>query len=219
MPHRKIDIASVAGPVIALAGILGGLLLERGRIADLAQWTALLIVFGGTFGAVAASTPPANLRSAARRCRCLLFGTARDSPATIASPMHFAFLARRGGVASMEAQAERMEDPVLRKALLLAVDGVDASEIRGQLEARRPVPGRARRRRRTRLRERRRIRAHRGNHRRGSGADPGDEATGRHRTGGPRRRGSVRGDDLWRGSRQPAPAACRRPHPDAGPPR
>jgi len=34
----------------------------------------------------------------------------------------------------MEDQAEQVQDPFLRKALLLAVDGADASEIRGQLE-------------------------------------------------------------------------------------
>jgi chemotaxis protein MotA len=48
--------------------------------------------------------------------------------------MHFVFLARRGGVTSMESQAEQVDDPFLRKSLLLAVDGIGVSEIRGQLE-------------------------------------------------------------------------------------
>jgi chemotaxis protein MotA len=48
--------------------------------------------------------------------------------------MHFVFLARRSGVTSMETQAERVQDPFLRKALLLAVDTADAAEIRAQLE-------------------------------------------------------------------------------------
>lgn len=133
-PQRRIDLTSLGGLVIALAGILGGLLLERGQLADLAQWTALLIVFGGTLGAVVASTPPGNLLSAVRRCRSLLFGAARDNQATVATLMHFVFLARRGGVTSMEGQAEKVQDPFLRKALLLAVDGADASEIRTQLD-------------------------------------------------------------------------------------
>jgi chemotaxis protein MotA len=131
--RRKVDLTSIGGPLIALAGILGGLLLERGQIADLAQWTALLIVFGGTLGAVVASTPPGNLLSAGRRCGTLLFGET-GGYRTIASLMHFVFLARRSGVMSMEAQADQVQDPFLRKALLLAVDGVDTSEIRGQLE-------------------------------------------------------------------------------------
>jgi chemotaxis protein MotA len=131
---RRIDPTSLAGPVIAFAGILGGLLLERGQIADLAQWTALVIVFGGTLGAVVASTPAGHLASAARRCRSLLFGARRDYQATVENIMHFLLLARRGGVTAMETQAERVPDAFLRKALLLAVDGADAAEIRAQLE-------------------------------------------------------------------------------------
>jgi len=132
--RRRIDPTSLAGPVIALAGIVGGLLLERGQISDLAQWTALVIVFGGTLGAVVAGTPAGHLASAMRRCRSLIFGARRDFQSTVDSLMHFVLLARRGGVTSMETQAERVEDPFLRKALLLAVDSADASEIRAQLE-------------------------------------------------------------------------------------
>lgn len=131
---RTLDLTSVAGPMIALAGILGGLILERGQIADLAQWTALVIVFGGTLGAVVASTPPGNLFSAIGRLRSLVFGARHDYRATIDSLMRFVVLARRGGVISMETQAEQVEDPFLRKALLLAVDGADSNEIRAQLE-------------------------------------------------------------------------------------
>lgn len=131
---RTLDLTSVAGPMIALAGILGGLVLERGQIADLAQWTALVIVFGGTLGAVVASTPPGSLFSAIRRGRSLIFGARRDYRSTLDTLMHFVVLSRRGGVASMEGQAEQVDDPFLRKALLLAVDGADSNEIRAQLE-------------------------------------------------------------------------------------
>ncbi|MEI9973601.1 MAG: flagellar motor protein [Ignavibacteriota bacterium] len=127
-------MTAFAGPILALAGILGGLVLEKGQIADLAQWTALLIVFGGTLGAVVAGTPTGNLVSAARRCRSLFLGARHDYRGTIDSVMHFVMLSRRGGVLSMETQAEKVEDPFLRKALLLAVDGADVAEIHAQLE-------------------------------------------------------------------------------------
>ena len=48
----KLDLASLTGIGLALAGILGGLILEKGSIQDIAQFTAALIVLGGTFGAV-----------------------------------------------------------------------------------------------------------------------------------------------------------------------
>src|SRR6185437_10458591 len=51
------DFATIGGLAVALLGILGGLILEKGEIADVAQGTAALIVLGGTFGAVLVSTP------------------------------------------------------------------------------------------------------------------------------------------------------------------
>src|SRR4051812_2340694 len=58
------DIATLAGIALALAGIVGGLLLENGSIQDIAQATAALIVLGGTVGAVLVTTPmPVFLRA------------------------------------------------------------------------------------------------------------------------------------------------------------
>ena len=51
-PSSKPDIASLAGLVIAFGGILGGLLIEGGKLKDISQFTAALIVMGGTAGAV-----------------------------------------------------------------------------------------------------------------------------------------------------------------------
>ena len=46
-----------AGIGLAIAGIIGGLLLEKGSIQDVAQGTAAMIVVGGTLGAVLVTTP------------------------------------------------------------------------------------------------------------------------------------------------------------------
>src|SRR3982751_1427045 len=60
----KPDIATAAGIVLALAGILGGLILEKGQIQDIVQGTAAMIVLGGTFGAVLITNPlPVVLRA------------------------------------------------------------------------------------------------------------------------------------------------------------
>lgn len=133
-PRRKIDITCFAGPLIALAGILGGLVLEKGRVTDLAQLTALLIVAGGTFGAVVASTPRAQLISAARRSLSLPFVAAFDCKTAAQRIMDYVLSSRRSGIAAAETEALAEADPFLRKAVLLAVDGANAAEIRAQLE-------------------------------------------------------------------------------------
>ncbi len=51
------DIATLGGLLLAAGGILGGLVLEGGKLTDIAQVTALMIVLGGTIGAVMVTTP------------------------------------------------------------------------------------------------------------------------------------------------------------------
>lgn len=131
---RKPDYATIAGLGLALAGILGGLVLENGQIQDVAQVTAFLIVFGGTVGAVLVSTPAATLIRAFKHSSVIFFEEPRNDQALVAQILHFAMLARRGGIISIEAQALGVEYPLLRKGLLLAVDGVDTMEIRRQME-------------------------------------------------------------------------------------
>src|SRR5690242_20624527 len=70
------DLATLGGIALALAGILGGLILEKGQISDVIQGTAALIVLGGTVGAVLVTTP---LDVAARAFRAL--GSAFLEPA------------------------------------------------------------------------------------------------------------------------------------------
>ncbi len=58
------DIATLAGLALALGGIIGGLVLEGGKLGQILQPTAAMIVFGGTFGAVMVTMPlPALTRS------------------------------------------------------------------------------------------------------------------------------------------------------------
>src|SRR5579871_2016648 len=65
-PSLKPDIATLGGLVLAAGGILGGLVIEGGKLTDIAQVTALMIVLGGTIGAVMVTTPLKTLIKAAK---------------------------------------------------------------------------------------------------------------------------------------------------------
>lgn len=120
--------------VLALGGILGGLLLEGGKLKDVAQFTAALIVLGGTAGAVMVSTPMAVLAGAARRLMGVVFDSAKPLDSLVEELIDYATKARKQGLVSLEQQAMAAEDPFLRKAMNLAVDGTDIQEIRKMLE-------------------------------------------------------------------------------------
>ena len=62
-----MDKATVGGVLIALGGILAGLLLEGGNLGQILQPTAAMIVFGGTLGAVLIQFPLPVVLGALRR--------------------------------------------------------------------------------------------------------------------------------------------------------
>jgi chemotaxis protein MotA len=132
--RKKPDFATCGGLLLALSGIIGGLILEGGKIQDVAQITAAVIVFGGTLGAVLVTTPPAVLRSAAKKLKVIFFNEIQSPPAVIDEIIRYATKARKEGIVSLEQEADAIEDPFLRKALSLAVDGMDLKELRKMME-------------------------------------------------------------------------------------
>ena len=130
----KIDLATLFGLLVALGGIVGGLLLEGGKLSDISQLTAAMIVLGGTIGAVMVTTPLSTLKAAVHKLPSVLWQPNLSVDQTMADILSFAARARRSGVVSLESDAEEISDPFFRKALLLAVDGTDLKVVRRVME-------------------------------------------------------------------------------------
>jgi chemotaxis protein MotA len=130
----RLDFATVAGIAIALGGIVGGLVLEKGDVADIAQITAAMIVLGGTCGAVLVTTPMSVALRALRSLRAIFFETTGGAAEIIAKLIYFSGEARKNGIVSLEQAAATISDPFLRKAMSLAVDGADLQDLRRMME-------------------------------------------------------------------------------------
>jgi chemotaxis protein MotA len=128
------DFASILGIVVALGGIVGGLVLEGGKISDITQVTAAIVVLGGTLGAVMVTCPLASLIGAATSLKKVFFEESIQSEAAVEEIIAYATKARKNSIISLEADLDKIEDPFLRKALSLAVDGTDLHELRGMME-------------------------------------------------------------------------------------
>jgi len=128
------DFATVGGILLAFGGIVGGLLMEGGKIKDISQITAAFIVLGGTFGAVMVSTPIRVLNGAALRLIHVLMDQTQSADTAIEDLIGYATKARKNGLVSLENEALEIQDPFLRKALTLAVDGTDLQEIRNMMQ-------------------------------------------------------------------------------------
>jgi chemotaxis protein MotA len=133
-PPARPDFATIGGILLAFGGIVGGLLMEGGKIKDISQLTAAFIVLGGTFGAVMVSTPIRVLNGAALRLIHVLMDRTQSPDAAIEELIGYATQARKNGLVSLESEALEIEDPFLRKALTLAVDGTDLEEIRNMMQ-------------------------------------------------------------------------------------
>ncbi len=129
-----MDASSLGGILLALAGILAGLLLEGGHIGQVLQPTAAMIVFGGTLGAVMLQFPLRTVLAASRRLMRIFFHKNGGGEALLRQIVAFANKARRKGIVSLDQDLPQVADPFLRQALMLAVDGTEPSELRRIME-------------------------------------------------------------------------------------
>jgi chemotaxis protein MotA len=125
-----MEKAGIGGALLALAGIIAGLLLEGGNLKQVLQPAAALIVFGGTLGAVLLQFPLVTVLAAFGNLGSLFAAQTRRDAELIRRLVSFANKARRQGVVSLDADLAAIEDLFLRQTLMLAVDGADPADLR-----------------------------------------------------------------------------------------
>ena len=129
-----IDKASIIGPVLACGGIVVGLSLEGGKIMQIIQPTAALIVFGGTLGAVLLQFPLAVVLAAFGSLAGVFMPVDVEPLQVIREMVGYAHKARKEGLISLDKDLNRVKDPFLKKSLMLAIDGTEPAELRKIME-------------------------------------------------------------------------------------
>ncbi len=129
-----MDKSTLVGLVLAVGGILLGLMLEGGNLGQVLQPTAALIVLGGTLGAIFIQYPGTVALRAFRRLAQVFVEPAQDAQSTIEVLIKYANLARREGIISLDKELVNIQEPFLHRALMLAVDGTDPQELRNIME-------------------------------------------------------------------------------------
>ncbi|HTD97315.1 MAG TPA: flagellar motor protein [Edaphobacter sp.] len=125
-----MDIASIGGIALAFIGILAGMMIEGGSISQITQPTAALIVIGGTAGAVMLQFPIKIFLAALKQVFRIFISNHSDGEETLKQLVQFANKARKSGIVSLDQDLATIEDPFLKQALMLAVDGTEPSEVR-----------------------------------------------------------------------------------------
>jgi len=130
----SVDKSTLGGILVALLGLGCGLLLDGGRIAQVIQPTAALIVFGGTIGAVMVQFPLPVVAQAFLHLKDVFLNSKSESDALVENLLRYAYKARKEGILSLDSELAKIHDPFLKESLMLAIDGVSASDLRKMME-------------------------------------------------------------------------------------
>jgi chemotaxis protein MotA len=132
--RQTMNRGTLGGILIAILGIAVGLYLDGGKIGQMLQPTAALIVFGGTIGAVMVQFPFSVILKAAGQLQTVFLRSADPAPQLIKNLTRFAAKARRSGLISLDPELESIQDPFLKQSLTHAIDGALPEELRRTME-------------------------------------------------------------------------------------
>lgn len=129
-----MDLLSVIGLIVGVGAILGGQALEGGHVSSLMNGPAILIVLGGTFGAVMLQSPMAVFMHSLQMFFWVFTPPRLGAAVMIEQIMEWSNIARKEGLLGLETIAEIETDSFARKGLQLLVDGSEPEVIRRVME-------------------------------------------------------------------------------------
>lgn len=129
-----LEIMTPAGILFATVCLITGFLLEGGELSALVAPTAFIIVIGGTLGATVVAFSTTEVLSLPNLIKTAITKKLPDFTETINLIVELAEKARREGLLYLDSQLETVDDPFLRKAMQLVVDGTDPEMVRSILE-------------------------------------------------------------------------------------
>ncbi len=129
-----MDFLSIFGLIVGISAILLGQYLEGGTISTLVNGPAMLIVLGGTLGAVMLQSPFAVFMRSVRMSTWIFVAPKYQIEKTIDKIVSWSNIARKEGLLGLENIEEREQNLFARKGLQLLIDGSEPENIRTILD-------------------------------------------------------------------------------------
>ena len=127
--------SSAIGLVVAIVGLYLGATMEGSNPMAILSPSAMLIVLGGTLGAVIIGTSFASITNIPKMYMKAFNPPQHDLNAKVAELVGYAEAARRDGLLALDEVTSTIEDPYTRKGLQLVVDGTDPDLVADILES------------------------------------------------------------------------------------
>lgn len=128
-----MDISTLAGLVSGTVFIVVSILLS-GRLGLFFDIPSVMIVIGGSIAALLVAYPMPKFLASIKTIKFAFINITLDPNALIQQINEFALLARKEGLLALEEKAQNVDDPFLKKGILLVCDGTDPDLVRSILE-------------------------------------------------------------------------------------
>ena len=123
-----MDFATILGMIVSF-GLITTALAFGGDISIFFNPQGLLIVLGGSFGALLTNYPLGAVLKTGALIRKTLVVTLPSGKQVSEQFLEYSYLARREGILALEPIIKKTTDPYLRKGLQLTVDGLEPETI------------------------------------------------------------------------------------------
>lgn len=132
-----MDLATIMGLVLCVVFIFVGIISgDQGvsAIGNFGDVSSVMVTFGGTFSCLLVFTTISDYISSLKACRIAIKQPQLNETATIRKIIELSNVARKEGLLALEEAANDLEDPFMKKGILLIVDGTDPELVRGIME-------------------------------------------------------------------------------------
>ena len=129
-----MDIFFIIFTVLGFGSVIGGFVLEGGHLAGLLSPTSILIILGGTMGAVGISFPKDELMQIPKIFKVIVKEQKYDYVVLMERMKAMCVQVRQSGLLSLESQIDAEPDSLMRKGMRLIVDGTSPAYTREALE-------------------------------------------------------------------------------------
>jgi len=131
---RKLDLSTIFGFIVGVGSLLASIELEHGNVMSYFNISAGLIVFGGTIGASMVAFPMSVVKRLPKMIMMSFREPVMDPAGVVQQFVKLAERARKEGLLALEQEAPGIADPLIRKGVMLVVDGTDPEIVRQILE-------------------------------------------------------------------------------------
>lgn len=129
-----MDIASLIGVILGLIMLIFGILSNGASIMDYLHIPSAVITFGGALASTLTTNSLADFINGLKSFVLIFKAPTLNTAEMIKSIIDLSNVARKEGLLSLEEAAADLNEPFLKKGILLIVDGTDPDLVRGIME-------------------------------------------------------------------------------------